>query len=69
MLDLDKKKETYKKLWKSEKKINIAGNFLDCKYFSKYYKLIETDLSKQKGLENLNITQQINFVGNLERDG
>ena len=47
MLDLDKKKETYKKLWKSEKKINIAGNSLDCKYFSKYYKLIETDLSKQ----------------------
>ena len=40
-------------------------NFLDYNYFSKHQKLIAVDLSKQKELENLNKTQQINFTGNL----
>lgn len=40
-------------------------NFLDYKYFSKHQKLIAVDLSKQKELENLSKTQQINFNGNL----
>ena len=32
-------------------------NFLECEYFSKHYKLISIDLSKQKELGNLNTTQ------------
>ena len=45
-----------------------AGNLLDYEYFSKYYKLIAIDLSKQTELENLDLKQQINFVGRLERN-
>ena len=37
-------------------------------YFSKHYKLIEIDLSKQIELEILGLKQQINFIGNLEED-
>ena len=44
------------------------GNLLDYKYFKKHYKLIAIDLSKQIELENKDIKQQINFIGNLERD-
>ena len=44
------------------------GNLLDYKYFKEHYKLIAIDLSKQIELENKNIKQQINFIGNLERD-
>ena len=44
------------------------GNLLDYEYFKKHYKLIEIDLSKQIELENKDIKQQINFIGNLERD-
>ena len=38
------------------------GNFI------RFIKLIATDLSKQIELENKDIKQQINFIGNLERD-
>ena len=44
------------------------GNLLDYKYFKEHYKLIAIDLSKQIELENKDIKQQINFIGNLERD-
>ena len=44
------------------------GNLLDYEYFKEHYKLIAIDLSKQIELENKDIKQQINFVGNLERD-
>ena len=40
------------------------GNLLDYEYF----KLIAIDLSKQIELENKDIKQQINFIGNIERD-
>ena len=39
-----------------------TGNLLDYEYFSKYYKLIEIDLSKQTELENSDLKQQINFI-------
>ena len=39
-----------------------TGNLLDYEYFSKYYKLIEIDLSKQIELENSDLKQQINFI-------
>ena len=44
------------------------GNLLDYEYFKEHYKLIAIDLSKQIELENKDIKQQINFIGNLERD-
>ena len=44
------------------------GNLLDYKYLKEYYKLIAIDLSKQIELENKDIKQQINFIGNLEHD-
>ena len=63
-------KETY------EKNIQITdhsgyytrGNLLDYEYFKEHYKLIAIDLSKQIELENKDIKQQTNFIGNLERD-
>ena len=45
-----------------------TGNLLDYEYFSKYYKLIEIDLSKQTELENSDLKQQINFIWRLERN-
>ena len=44
------------------------GNLLDYEYFKEHYKLIAIDLSKQIELENKDIKQQFNFIGNLERD-
>ena len=43
------------------------GNLLDFGYFKEHYKLIAIDLSKQIKLENKELTQQINFIGRLER--
>ena len=40
-----------------------TGNLLDYEYFSKHYKLIAIDLSKQIELENPDLKQQINFIG------
>ena len=45
-----------------------GGNLLDYEYFKEHYKLIAIDLSKQIELENKDIKQQINFIGNLDRD-
>ena len=45
-----------------------SGILLDYEYFSKHYKLIAIDLSKQIKLENPNLKQQINFIGKLEAD-
>ena len=44
------------------------GNLLDYEYFSKHYKLIAIDLSKQTELENPNLKQQINIIERLEED-
>ena len=41
---------------------------MDYEYFSKHYKLIAIDLSKQIELENPDLKQQINFIGKLERN-
>ena len=42
-----------------------TGNLLDYEYFSKYYKLMSIDLSKQIQLKILDLKQQINFIGRL----
>ena len=46
----------------------ITGNLLDYEHFSKHYKLIAIDLSKQIQLENSNLRQQINFIGKIENN-
>ena len=38
-------------------------------YFSKNYKLTAIDLRKEIELENLDLRQQITFIGKLEDDG
>ena len=45
-----------------------TGNLLDYEYFSKHYKLIETDLSREIELEKLDLKQQISFIGRLQRN-
>ena len=45
-----------------------TGTLLDYQYLLKHYNLIEIDLSKQIELENLDLKQQINFIGRLERN-
>ena len=44
------------------------GNLLDYEYFKEHYKLIAIDLRTQVELENKDVKQQINFIGNLDRD-
>ena len=45
-----------------------TDNLLDYEYFSKHYKLIAIDLSKQIELENPDLEQQINSIRRLERN-
>ena len=45
-----------------------TGKLLDYEYFKDHYKLIATDLSKQIELENLDLKQQINFIGRIEEN-
>ena len=61
------KEEAYEKIIEISKNNNYTtGNLLDYEYFSKHYKLIAIDLSKQIKLENSDLKQQINFIGKLE---
>ena len=62
--------ETYEKITEitDHSGYYTRGNLLDYEYFKEHYKLIAIDLSKQMELENKDIKQQINFIGNLERD-
>ena len=62
--------ETYEKITqiKDHSGYHTRGNLLDYEYFKEHYKLIAIDLSKQIEMENKDIKQQINFIGNLERD-
>ena len=63
------KEEAYEKIMSISKNNDYTtGNLLDYEYFSKHYKLIAIDLSKQIELENPDLKQQINFIGRLERN-
>ena len=63
------KEEAYEAIIELSKNNEYAsGNLLDYEYFSKQYKLIAIDLSKQTELQNPDLKQQINFVGRLEED-
>ena len=60
------KEVTYVANFEMSKNNNYTtGNLLDIEYFSKYYKLIAIELSKQIELENPYLKQQINFVDKL----
>ena len=69
LIDEKNKEETYEKIIKMSKNDDYTtGSLLDYEYFSKHYKLIKIDLSKQIELENFDIKQQINFIGRLDED-
>ena len=61
------KEKTYKAVMGMMNKNNIytTGNLLDCENFSKHYRIIAIDLSKQIELENPDLKQQINSIGRL----
>ena len=68
-MSVKNKEESYEKIMSIGKNNDYTtGNLLDYEYFSKYYKLIAVDLSKQIELENRDLRQQINFLGKLEDD-
>ena len=63
------KEEACKKIMSISKNNDFtAGNLLGYEYFSKHYKLIAIDLSKQIELENTDLRKQINFIGKLDDD-
>ena len=45
-----------------------TGNLLYYEYFSKYYKLIPIDLSRKIELKKPNLKQEVNFIGQLEKN-
>ena len=45
-----------------------TDNLLNYEYFSKHYKLIAIDFSKQIELENPDLKQQSNFIGRFDED-
>ena len=69
-LPIKNTEETYEKIIQTTDHSGYytRGNLLDYEYFKEHYKLIAITLSKQIELENKDIKQQINFIGNLERD-
>ena len=44
-----------------------TGPLLDYDYFSKHYRLVATDLSRQIVFKNTDTMQQINVIGRLDR--
>ena len=63
------KEEAYEAIIELSKNNDCTtGNLLDYEYFKDHYKLIAIDLSKQIELENLDLKQQINFIGTLEEN-
>ena len=68
-MSVKNKEESYEKIMSIGKNNDYTtGNLLDYEYFSKHYKLIAIDLSKQIELENPDLKQQINFLCKLEDD-
>ena len=66
---LKNKEETCKKIIEMSKNNDYTtGNLLDYEYFSKHYKLIAIDLSKQIELKIPDLKQPINFICKLEDD-
>ena len=68
-MSIKSEEETYQQIIEMGRNNDYtAGNLLDYEYFSKHYKIIAINLSKQIKLENPDLKQQINFIGKLERN-
>ena len=68
-IPLKSKEEAYKQIIEMSKNNDYTtDNLLNYEYFSKHYRLIAIDLSRQIELENPDLKQQINFIGRLERE-
>ena len=68
-ISVKNKEETYEQIIEmSKNNDDTTGNLLDYEYFSKHYRLIAIDLSKQIELENHRLKQQITFIGRLKRN-
>ena len=62
------KEEAYEAIIEMSKNNDYTtGSLLGYEYFSKHYRLMTKDLSKQIELENPDLKHQINFIGRLER--
>ena len=67
-IPIKNKEETYEAIIEMSKNNDYTtGNLLDYEYFSKHYRVIVINLSRQIELENP-VKQQINFIGRLEED-
>ena len=63
------KKETYEQIMEMRRNNDYpASNLLDYEYFSKHYRWIEIDLSRQTESQNPDLKQQINFIRRHERN-
>ena len=63
------KEESYEKIIEMSRNNDYtASNVLDYEHFLKHYKLIVIDLSKKTEFENLDLKQQINFIGRSDED-
>ena len=61
--------ETYRQITEMARSNDYTtSNLLHYEYFSKNYKLIAIDFSKQIELENPDLRQQINLIGRIKRD-
>ena len=68
-IPIKNKEEAYEQIIEMSKNNDYAtGNLLDYKYFSKHYRLIAIDLSKQTQLEKPDLKQQVNFIERLEKN-
>ena len=68
-IPIKNKEEAYEQIIEMSKNNDYTtGNLLDYEHFSKHYRQIATDLSKQIELENPDLKQKINFIGRLERN-
>ena len=66
-MPIKNKEEAYEKTMSISKNNDYTtSNLLDYEYFSKHYKLIAINLSKQIELENRDLRQKINFIGKFE---
>ena len=67
---ISNKEDAYEKIIEISKNNNytIENLLLDYEYFSKHFKLIAIDLSKQIDLKNVDLKQQINVISKLEED-
>ena len=63
------KEEAYEQIIEMSKNNDYTtGNFLNYEYIKGHYKVIAIDLSKQIELENLDLKQQISFIGRLKEN-